>query len=76
MQFAVTKMLFTFEEKLDLLLMLIVIIKIYRHYEEVKGTWLQERLHREREILESTLYSEATSTRSYSLHSTGSHVSY
>ena len=69
-------MSFTFEEKLDLFLMLIVIIQIYRHYEEVKGAYLQERMQREREILESTLYSEATSNRSYSLHSTGSHVSY
>ena len=69
-------MSYTFEEKLDLFLMLIVIIQIYRHYEEVKGAYLQERMQREREILESTLYSEVTSTRSYSLHSTGSHVSY
>ena len=71
-RFAVTKIAFTMEQKIELLLMLYVIIKVNQHYMVVKGVIVYQRMAREREILASDIYSDCISNRSFSMHSSGS----
>ena len=71
--FAVTKIAFTLEDKLDLLLILYVLVVIHRHYRAVKGVFEDRRLAREREIMSSECWdSELGSDRSGSVLSRAS----
>ena len=68
MHFAVTKITYTMEDKIDLVIILYVLMVINRHYKEVKGIYVERRLAREREIMSSECWdSEIDSNRSGSV---------
>ena len=56
MHFAVTRIVWTLEDKIDMLLMLYILVKINAHYKVVTGWHVEKAMAREREIMSSAIW--------------------
>ena len=67
--FAITRITFTLEDKIDLLIILYVLVQVYQHYKVVKGVFIEEALAREREIMTSEIWDSEIGSERGSMYS-------